>query len=511
MRKYLFLAFLSVVFLVKSEVKLNSLFSTNSVLQREQLLPVWGTAGNNEKITVEFNGQKVSTTAVDGKWMVTLQPMKANSTPQNLIVKGANILILKNVLVGDVWLCSGQSNMVFIMNKLLPTGSSMSKQAAFEDAKNYPTIRQFGVTRPLDSTVDSVRTDVNGRWTVCDQNSVGNFSAVAYFFAVELSKKLQVPIGILNSSIGGSCAERWISLSEVKSNPELNYIAEIYNKSLTELPIRFEKYNKELPVKMEKFYADSLAAKNEGKRIPSKPAPPKVAYSGPVGGYYNYMIQPLFKFPIKGVVWYQGEANSGANQAPKYRKLLTGLIKSWRDGFHSANLPFIAIQIPGLKNQFPEIRESQFLAVKNTPYTGLVVISDISDTLDVHPGNKQPVGERAALTALALAYNQKIEFSGPVYESMKVDGNKVYLSFSHIGGGLVAKNGNLRNFEVAGNDNVYYPALAEINGNSIIVSSSKVASPKNARMGWKNISICNLYNQEGLPASIFRTDFISEK
>lgn len=492
-------------------VRVNSLFSDNAVLQRDVEVPLWGTADNNEKITVEFNGQKLKTTAAAGKWMVKLKAMQANSTSQDLVIRGNNTIVLKDILIGEVWLCSGQSNMVFEIKKIKPTGDSFTKDEVITDAKNHPTIRQFLVSRPTDKGVDSIRTEVNGKWAVCDQNSVNEFSAVSYFFSKELNRKLQVPIGILNSSIGGTYGERWVAPSELKSNAELNYIIDLYNKSLEELPIRIARYNKELPAKMDKFRIDSIEAINTGKSSPRKPQPPKIQYEGAPGGFYNYMIQPLVNFPIKGILWYQGEHNAGGGMAVNYRKLLPSLIKSWRQGFELGDLPFIVVQIPGLQNQTPEIRESQFLTVKNTPNTGLVVISDVSDTLDVHPGNKQPVGERASLVALALAYNQKIEYSGPVYESMKVEGDKIILSFSHVGKGLISKDGNLRNFEIAGNDNKFYPATAEIKGNNVVVSNPKVLNPRNVRMGWRNISVCNLYNKEGLPASIFRTDFVSEK
>lgn len=493
-------------YLTAGAVNVNSLFSNNAVLQREVEVPIWGTANNNEKISVEFAGQKLNTVAVGGKWLVKLKAMRANSIPQDLIIRGNNIIILKNILIGDVWLCSGQSNMVFEIKKLKPTGNSQTKVEVLSDAKNHPTIRQFLVPRPIDKSVDSVRTEVNGQWTVCDQNSVNEFSAVAYFFAKELNRKLQVPIGILNSSIGGTYGERWVAPSELKSNPELKYILDLYNKSIAELPIRMAKYNKELPEKMEKFRTDSLEAINFKKNVPRKPQPPRLQYEGAPGGFYNYMIQPLINFPIKGTLWYQGEHNAGGQMAIDYRKLLPSLIKSWREGFNLGEFPFIVVQIPGLRNQTPEIRESQLITVKNTPNTGLVVISDVSDTLDVHPGNKQPVGERASLVALALAYNQKIEYSGPVYESMKREKDKIILSFSHIGGGLMSKDGALKNFEIAGDDNKFYPATAEIKGNNVVVSNPKVLNPQNVRMGWRNISICNLYNKDGLPASIFRTD-----
>lgn len=487
-------------------VKPNSLFTDNAVFQRGVEVPVWGTGDNDEKVIVEFNGQKLETTVKDGKWMLKLKPMKENSTPQNMVVTGKNTVTLKNILIGEVWLCSGQSNMAFPLRAVKALGNYPKIKDVLRDAQNYPLIRQFKMPLIKNTDIPSKVDDTKGKWSVCDSVASKDFSAVAYFMAVELFKKLNVPIGIVNSSYGGTAIENWISEENLNKLPvEKTEIMNKFQKEMADFPKKMADYQNNLASLMDKFKSDSALAVLQKKELPRKPsAPMSPAERGGPTGLWNTMIYPLVPYAVKGVAWYQGEAN--ASRGLQYRKLLPAMIQNWRTDWKNEAMPFVIVQIPGWKNHSPELKEAQFLTTQKVPNTALVVTYDCDDTLDVHPGNKQPVGERMALAARGIAYNEKIEYSGPVYQSMKVDGNKIILTFTHTGSGLVAKNGALKDFIIAGSDKKFVPANAEIVGNTVIVSAESVTNPAAVRAGWRLCPQMNLYNKEGLPASPFRTD-----
>jgi len=507
MKKILTIAFLALLMVGNVNavnVKPNSLFTDNGVFQRGVKVPVWGTADENEIVTVEFNGQKINTVAVNGKWLVQLKPMKANSIPQNMLISGKNTLTIKNILVGEVWLCSGQSNMGFPLRSVRALGTYPKVAVVLSDAQNYPLIRQFSVPLKKSTQVPALVDDVNGKWSVCDSASAMNFSAVAYFFGRELFKKLQVPVGLINSSYGGTACENWMEPSLLEGNPELSSILTNYQKNVTDFKGKLAEYNANETYMMERYEADLELAKQQNTALPRKPTPPMhPAERGGPGGLYNTMIYPLIPYAIKGVVWYQGEAN--ASRGIQYRTLLPMLISNWRNKWN-AKLPFLIVQIPGWKNHYPELKEAQLLTWQKTPKTAMTVTYDCDDTLDVHPGNKQPVGERLALAARAIAYNEKIEYSGPIFKSMEVDGNKMILTFTHVGSGLSTKNGDLKDFTIASDDQIFVPAKAEIVKNKIIVSSENVETPVAVRAGWRFCPEMNLYNKENLPATPFRTD-----
>jgi len=486
-------------------VKPNSLFSNNGVLQQGVAVPVWGTAAANEKVTVDFAGQSISATANDkGKWMLTLQPLKAGG-PFTMSIKGAgNTVILNNILVGEVWLCSGQSNMGFPVRSIRPVGNYPKAEEVLRDAQNFPLIRQYSIPLKKSTAVPDKIEDAGGKWFVCDSTNAKNFTAVGYIFGRELFKKLNVPIGIINSSYGGTAIENWISKDVLESYPELQSIFTNYEKAFNEFPKKLADYNATEAAQLEKFRADSAVAAQQGKELPRKPAAPMhPAERGGPAGLYNTMVYPLEPYAFKGVLWYQGEANG--SRGLQYRTLLPALINLWRKDWNMGNFPFIVIQIPGWKNHFPELREAQFLTTKKVENTAMTVITDCDDTLDVHPGNKQPVGERAALAARALAYKDKIEYEGPMYESFKVDGNKVIINFSHAEG-LYTKDGELKDFMIAGDDKKFVPAKAEIKGDKVIVYSDAVKKPGAVRLGWRLCPQINLYNKAGLLATAFRTD-----
>lgn len=488
---------------VNATVKPNSLFSNNGVLQQGVQLPVWGTAAVGEKIIVEFAGQKVETISSDGKWLIKLKPLKASITPLTMTVTGEhNKVLISNILVGEVWLFSGQSNMAFPLRAIRPLNGYPEADKVIADAANYPLIRQFSIKLIKSAAIPAKIDDVNGKWNICNSATAKDFSAIAYFFARDLYKKLQVPIGVINSSYGGTAIENWISKETLDAFPELNSIMLNYEKALKQFPAKLKDFENSA---IQQFKTDSALAAQRGLAIPKRPSVPmSPAERGGPTGLYNTMISPLMPYAIKGCVWYQGEANG--SRGIQYRTLLPALINSWRVEWGIGDFPFVIIQIPGWKAHQPELREAQLLTWKKVKNTAMTVITDCDDTVDVHPGNKQPVAERALLQANALAYGDKAEFSGPVYESMKVSGDKIILSFSHVGSGLMMKGKELQDFVIAGDDRKFVPAKAEIKGKQVVVYAEGVKNPRIVRMGWRLSPQVNLYNKEGLCATAFRTD-----
>jgi sialate O-acetylesterase len=444
---------------LRAEVKPNSLFHHSAVLQRGVALPVWGTARDGETVTVEFAGQKVSTVAKGGQWRVRLKPMKASAIPQSLTIAGDNTLVFTNLLIGDVWVCSGQSNMERQLG-LRPPQKPIENWEAAAAAANYPQIRQYYVP---EHTAEAPTADANGRWTVCSPKTAPDFTAVGFFFARDVHRAEKVPIGLLFSAWGGTRVEAWMSEAALKAP------------------------------------SDSGAASgaiNKPARAASDPNAPSVLY--------NAMLAPLQSFPITGVIWYQGESNN--DRARQYRDLFPLMISDWRRGWGQGNFPFLFVQIAPFRGMTPEIREAQFLTLKKSPQTAMAVITDAGDADDIHPARKQVPGERLALAARALAYGEKIEYSGPTFDSVKIKGDRAILSFTHLDGGLVAKDGPLKGFTVAGADKKFVLAKAEIKGGRVAVWSDEVPTPKAVRYGWANVPDVNLFNQAGLPASPFRTD-----
>jgi sialate O-acetylesterase len=431
------------------------------VLQKGVAVPVWGRAADGEKVTVTFNGQQVSTVAKEGKWMVRLQPLPYITTGTTLTIKGENTIQIKDVLVGEVWICSGQSNMERQLGPR-PPQPPLTNWEQERDLANYPLIREYYV--PLKYATEKI-TDVHQQWVVCSPATVSEFSAVGYFFASELYKKLKVPVGIIFSAFGGTPAEDWTSKAALENNPELTTLV-----------------------------------KNYDKIVASYKPPGKV-----MSGLYNGMVFPLIPYAIKGVAWYQGEANN--DRPAEYPAILSNMIRNWRTDFAQGDFPFLIVQIAPYKDMKPEIREAQLKVTQRVNNTTLIVTTDCGDANDIHPANKRPVGERLAIAAEGLAYHRKIVYAGPLYTGHRVEGNKVILSFSHSGNGLIAKGNNaLRGFSIAGADKQFVPAVAQIKGKNVIVSAKGIEKPVAVRYGWANVPDVNLYNTAGLPASPFRTD-----
>ena len=494
---------------VRAAVTLNPLFGDGMVLQQGMPVPVWGTAGDGEKVTVRFAGQEVSTTAKDGRWMVRLAPLEAGG-PFVLRVEAAKPIVLENVLVGEVWVCSGQSNMEF---RLLRASNAKEAIAQSEDS-------QFRLFTVPHRTSDEPRSEIKPAgdplrpgeegWKAAAPRTSGGFSAVGYFFGRDLRKALGVPVGLIHSSVGGTPAEAWTPRPALEANGDLKtLLTEDAQRLAAVKPGAAEQYQADVAA-----YRKALAqAKAEGKTPPRPPAAPY----GPNSTkrptvLYNGMIAPLQPFAIRGVIWYQGEGN--ASRAYQYRTLFPTMIRAWRETWGEGDFPFLFVQLAPFQkivkepadSAWAELREAQLLTSRNVPNTGMAVITDVGDETDVHPTRKEPVGARLALAARALVYGQKVESSGPELAGMDVEQDHAVLRFRHTGGGLVAKAGPLTGFAIAGEDRKFHNADAEIRGDTVIVRSAGVEHPVAVRYGWANYPLGNLWNQAGLPASPFRTD-----
>jgi len=469
----------------RADVKLHSLFQDHMVLQADFACPVWGSAEAGDEVSVSIDGQKKSAKAgADGKWSLKLDPLKAGG-PHEMSVAGKNTVVVHDVLVGEVWVCSGQSNMEMAVR------SSMN----FDEEKaaaNFPQVRHFLVKKnPQDAPVG----DVSGSWQPTTPETVGGFTAVGYFFGRELHQKLNVPVGLIHTSWGGTAAELWTSKPVLEANPTLKPIVDNFSK-------RLENYEKQL----EAYPAAVEKAKAAGKPAPRKPGKPMAPSC-----LYNGMIAPVIPYGIKGVIWYQGESNAG--QAKQYQTLFPEMIKNWRKDWGQGDFPFGFVQLANFmarkdqpaRSNWAELREAQTMTL-SLPKTGMAVIIDIGDAKDIHPKDKQDVGKRLAYWAEAQVYGKNLVYSGPIFESMKIEDSRARLSFKHTGGGLMAKGGAPTGFAIAGEDQVFHWADAKIDGETIVVSCDKVAKPAAVRYAWADNPECNLYNKEGIPASPFRTD-----
>ena len=622
-----------------SQVHLAKIFNDHMVLQRSQPVPVWGWSAPNEKITVSINKQVKETRAdKNGKWSVMLDPQPAGG-PYELNVKGKDSLVLQDVLVGEVWICSGQSNMEFELKSALQAATEIQEA-------NYPEIRQIKIPRIV-SLVP--KDDIpSGEWTICSPATAGDFTAVGYFFARDIQKRLHVPVGLINSSWGGTMVETWTSRGAFEKSPEFkSMIAGLPNANMESLAKQRKQDMDEKVKSLEKGITDSfpesdwknpdynsdawpkmkvpaiwesqnlgleefdgviwfrkeitLDAKeaanpvtlNLGKiddfdesYVNGTPIGATKSYAadrhytitpgvfkagrntiavrvedtGGGGGFYgdsadlnlttgnrriplsgnwsfriariesgtgnidpnsyptllfNAMINPLIPYGIKGALWYQGETN--ADRAYQYRIAFPLMINDWRQRWGQGNFPFYFVQLASFNaangdsehgSSWAELREAQTRTL-SLPNTGMAVITDIGESTDIHPKNKQDVGKRLAAIALNNIYGHTMQYSGPVYESLAVDGNKIVLTFTHTGSGLMAKDkyGYIKGFEVGGSDHHFHYAKASLSGNKVVVSSDAVSEPLEARYAWADdAGDANLYNQEGFPAVPFRTD-----
>jgi sialate O-acetylesterase len=474
----------------RAELKLNPLFSDHMVLQAEFNCPVWGTADAGEEITVSLDGQKKTAKADgDGKWMIKLDPVKAGG-PHEMTVAGKTSVTVKDVLFGEVWICSGQSNMEW----KVANSNDFDKEKA---AANFPNLRHFEVKKNIQMAPVST---LSGDWKATTPDTVGGFTAVGYFFGRDLHQKLNVPVGLIHTSWGGTAAQLWCSKPWLEGNEILKPLADGIPKTIE----NYEKAHASWKEAAEKAKADGKPAPKE----PNKPMPSTCLYNG--------MIAPVIPYGIKGAIWYQGESNAG--NAKQYQTLFPEMIKNWRKDWGQGDFPFGFVQLANFKanknenlekpveSSWAELREAQTMTL-SLPHTGMAVIVDIGHPTDIHPRNKQDVGKRLALWAESQVYGKELpEYSSPLYDSMKVEDNKARLSFKHVGGGLEAKGDKLTGFAIAGEDRNFVWADAKIDGNSVVVWSDQVAKPAAVRYAWADYPTCNLYSKEGLPASPFRTD-----
>lgn len=468
----------------RADVKPHPIFSDNMVLQQDRDIVVWGKADPGEKVSVTITvtakggATKVNDAAVTadkhGNWSVKLPgELAAPGMSATLKVAGKNTIEFKNVAIGDVWVCSGQSNMEWSVN------ASGNPERVKAGAKN-PNLRLFTVNKRTATTPIGDQDDLKhfGTWAECSPENVGGFSAVAYHFGNHLQKNLPggVPIGLIHTSWGGTPAEAWTSTEALEAEPML------------------------------KYYVENAKKAAAGKQ-PVGPGTP--------ASLYNAMIHPLLQFPIKGAIWYQGESNAG--RAYEYRTLFPAMIQDWRKRWGN-DFPFLCVQLAPYHDgdadgvRYAELRDAQLHATKKLANVGMAVITDAGELFDIHPKDKLTVGTRLALAARGIVYGEKIAYSGPVYRDMKIDGDKAVLSFNYVNGGLVGRYQTLNGFEICGDDKEFYPAKAVIQGETVVVSSPKVSKPVAVRYGWKNYPIVNLYNRAldgktlALPATPFRTD-----
>lgn len=481
-----------------ADVRLPAIFSDNMVLQRQMPVPVWGYADAGEQVTINVSDQ-IKTIKADreGKWMVKLAAMPAGG-PFAMTVRGTNTITFTNVMIGEVWVCSGQSNMEFSL------AGTPGSRTEIKKATNS-NIRLFTIPKTISG---KTRDDVEDSWLVCHPHFADNFSAVAYFFGKTLNSQLDVPIGLVQSAYGGSKIEPWMTIEALKQVPSLSRAVEhvagsdqVHRVHVAEALKGLEIY---LPVAKKAF-----AAGEEVPAPPKWPVHPLATDKQQPTCLYNGMIHPIMPFAMRGVIWYQGEAN--CNDGMLYYEKFTAMLASWRSQWGQGDFPFYFVQLApfvyGDSEELPQFWEAQ-TACLQIPNTGMAVTVDIGDPHDIHPKNKQDVAKRLALWALAKDYGMdKLVYSGPLYKSMTVKRNKAVIHFDHVGTGLTSRDGmDLTWFEIADEDQKFIKAKAVIEGDTVIVSNEKIKKPVAVRFGWDQKAEPNLSNKEGLPASPFRTD-----
>lgn len=489
---------------VLAELKLPAVISEGMVLQRGKEVTLWGWADKGATVRVALAGKSAQAKAGDdGRWSLKLGKLNAGG-PFELQVQtstGDNAVV-KDVLVGEVWVCSGQSNMQW------PLTASENGAKHAEEA-NHPKIRLFNVPR---QGAKEPQQDVTAQWQPVSPHTAGAFSAVGYFFGRALHQELDVPIGLIGTNYGGTPAEAWTSRGSLEAQPSLKPLLDRWDKVVADFDPAAAQADYEKQMAAWKEASDKAIADNQPRpRQPVAPTHPSLSPHCPAS-LYNAMIAPIADFTVAGAIWYQGESN--VTRAYQYRTLFPTMIEDWRQSFGDPKLPFYFVQLAPYRygGQNPgacaELWEAQLMTLKNVPHTGMVVTTDIGNTKDIHPANKLDVGLRLARVALAETYGRKdLVYSGPIYKSMKINGSKAVLSFDHVGGGLVSRDGNaLSRFTIAGEDQQFHPAEAQVVKETVIVTSAAVEKPVAVRFAWDDTAEPNLMNKEGLPASPFRTD-----
>lgn len=490
-----------------AQPRLAGIFGDHMVLQRDKPVNVWGWDVPGASVSVTCAGESATAVAgPDSAWKATLAPMPAGG-PYEVRVEGSTTFRCFDVYVGEVWLASGQSNMEFRLDRSLEGEDALTMA---DDS----LFRLCTVPRALSETPQK---DGAATWVRSGDKTTGRFSAVAYWFGRMLRDSLRIPVGIIHSSWGGTAAEGWMPQEVLEREPAFRSILERWEENLRTFPEKMAEYLRrkpEIDAKWQKDSADAIAAH---RAPPARPAPPK----GPgnrdtPSGQWNAMIHPWLTTTLRGFIWYQGEAN--ATRATQYRKLFPAMIECWRDGWKDRTLPFYFVQLPNLernldrrKEGWPELRDAQ-LATLNVPFTGMAVTIDVGDPMDLHPRVKRPVGERLARLALHHTYGWRhVIPSGPLYEGHRIEGSSIRATFREVGGGLQWRSGTgATGFLIAGEDRVFRPARARIEGNSVVVWRDDIERPQAVRYAWAENPAASLMNSAGLPASPFRTDTWNE-
>jgi sialate O-acetylesterase len=487
-----------------AEVRLPNALSSHAVLQRDQPIHIWGWSDPGETVTVHFHDQTRTASADDlGKWSLWLSPEHAGG-PYTLTAQGSSSsssasgspITLSDILVGDVWIASGQSNMEMPLNGF--PGSAVLKNAQQEIAQaNLPTVRLLRIEH---KTSFFPVNDITATWTECTPETAAEFSAVAYFFGREINSREHVPIGLIDSTWGGTPVEAWTSMDRIGSDPGMMPIFSAWAHFTDELADTDQIIAKEK--------REDAAAEQAHQPKPEHPWHPN-GLSWQPASLYNGMIAPLVPYTIKGTIWYQGETNSAPDRAPYYDRFFSAMIQDWRTKWSDGNFPFLYVQIsnfdsPGENWGLLRDQQRRTLAVANT---AMAVTLDIGEKNNVHPPDKQTVGARLALGARALVYGEpQLEYSGPLFRTAAVEGSSMRVWFDHAKDGLAAHGAQLAGFEIAGADGKFVPATAKIDGSTVVVEAQGVSKPKAVRYAWQGWTDANLFNKENLPASTFTSE-----
>lgn len=497
----LLLCLLSLAGNAPAAVRLSGVFGDHMVLQRDLPITIWGWADPAESVTISFAGQTVSTTAdASGCWSVQLAALSACAVPRELLVSGLHSsLKVSDVLVGEVWLCSGQSNMEWALARSDGGSNAIASSA-------HPLLRMGRVPHNVQLTPQR---DVPVKWEVSAPVAAQNFSAIPYWFGLHLQAELGVPVGILNSAFGGTPIQSWMSAETLQSGP---WPQDAWNN----LKLARAAYNQKVQAALalkKKYDAEKAAAL--AQKLPAPPAPAGLPseFKGATT-LWNGEVVPLLPFRLRGVAWYQGENNAYVQVAHSYGDLLSAMIRDWRQGFSDPNLPFLIFQIarnrkpqthPNEPSGIAELQAAQARVALATPHAGLIVTTDQGGP-DVHYHGKEPVARRAVNAALALVYGRSLPWASPTVSALSFTNGQACVTFTNTAGGLVAHDGPLSGFVLAGADRKFVFAQAKIAGDTVLVSSPQVPNPVAVRYGWADLPNVNLFNQVDLPASTFRSD-----
>ena len=480
-----------------AKIYLPSLISNNMVIQQEQPVHIWGKAQAGEEVVVSILNQNQQTIAdAEGNWQVWLHPLKA-SKEVTMTVTGKNTLTIKNILIGEVWFAAGQSNMEWSVRK------SNNSEEEIANA-NFPEIRFFDAKR---SFRDMPQEDIEGKWVLCTPKTVAEMTGGGYFFARGLHQHLNVPVGLIDASWGATRCEAWTPAESYDKDPRLGFWQDEWVKYQRDFPETYAKYEQKLAewkVKVKK-------AKKAGLEIPKEPREPKLKNKNQPSSIYNGVVAPISHYTIKGVIWYQGENNAYQEQAFIYRYLFAEMINAWREQWNQGQFPFIYAQLSTLWKHpyWPVLRESQTEALK-LYNTAMIATYDIGDSTDAHFKNKQDVGKRFLLAARKLVYHEDVVASGPLFRQMTIEGDKLRIWFDHAEGIQAIDGKELVGFEIADESGELLPAIATIDGQTLLLSNNQIQHPSVARYAFKDAIIGNLGNEEGLPAVPFRTDVKDE-